>query len=187
MQQDKQNIRTKLLHKRANLDLLTQQQAAENILHQLHSKMFFNQAQHIAVYYATNNELNLDLVIDEIWQTNKRCYLPCLQPDSNKMLFGQYSSATQLKRAKHGIMQPHAPSYINMDELDLILVPGVGFTQDGIRLGMGGGYYDRALSPVTDKSATERPYICGIAYSAQMQDSLPNNMHDVVMDDVMYV
>jgi 5,10-methenyltetrahydrofolate synthetase len=61
---------------------------------------------------------------------------------------------------------------------DTVLVPCVGFTRDGYRLGYGGGFYDRTLA------RTPRPATVGIAYSS-LQADFPDDSHDIALDVVL--
>ena len=73
------------------------------------------------------------------------------------------------------------------DEI-LVLVPGLAFGKDNSRLGRGKGFYDRFLSELKKKTAAqgkERPWICGICYSAQIVESVPVDENDVRMDVVL--
>ncbi len=61
---------------------------------------------------------------------------------------------------------------------DIILVPGLGFSQDGKRLGRGKGFYDRYLE---QSSAVK----IGIAFEMQIENEIPTDSHDVIMDFVV--
>ncbi len=66
------------------------------------------------------------------------------------------------------------------DEIDLILVPGLAFSQDRHRLGRGGGFFDRLLA-----GAARNAFKLGICFSFQIIDRIPTEGHDVVMDAVV--
>ena len=61
---------------------------------------------------------------------------------------------------------------------DIIIVPGLGFSKDGKRLGRGKGFYDRYLE---HSSAVK----IGIAFEMQISNDIPTDEHDVVMDFVV--
>jgi 5-formyltetrahydrofolate cyclo-ligase len=65
-------------------------------------------------------------------------------------------------------------------ELDLVMVPGVGFTRDGARMGNGQGYYDRLLGQVRPDAA-----LIALAYECQLFPELAVSAHDVYMDKVI--
>ena len=81
---------------------------------------------------------------------------------------------------KFGILEPlpSAPE-ITPDNLDTLICPGIAFSPSGIRLGQGGGYYDRYLA----KTINAR--LIGVAFDLQIQDMLPNDLHDVAMHEII--
>jgi 5-formyltetrahydrofolate cyclo-ligase len=66
------------------------------------------------------------------------------------------------------------------NEIDLIIVPGLAFSQDRHRLGRGGGFFDRLLA-----GAAKNAFKLGICFSFQLLDNIPTEGHDVVMDAVV--
>jgi 5-formyltetrahydrofolate cyclo-ligase len=64
------------------------------------------------------------------------------------------------------------------NQLDFVVVPGVGFSSDGRRLGHGGGFYDRLLTDV-------KGFRCGVAYDEQLVDDLPAEPHDIRCDYIL--
>ena len=87
---------------------------------------------------------------------------------------------------RFGIPEPLAPSrsLIDARQLDLILMPLVGFDQQGNRLGMGGGFYDRTLAFMHHRKAWHRPKLVGLAHALQQVDSLEPSSWDVPLDGV---
>lgn len=79
------------------------------------------------------------------------------------------------------------------DEEIVVLVPGLAFTKDGLRLGRGGGYYDRFLERFSKPRAAnkgvtnseQRPKLIGVCYEAQLLKELPYTHHDIQMDAVL--
>ncbi len=69
---------------------------------------------------------------------------------------------------------------IPVEQIDLFVVPGLGFTPDGKRLGRGGGYYDATL-----KAGSIGSRRVGLAFAEQIVDDLPTNEDDVDVDLVV--
>ena len=67
-------------------------------------------------------------------------------------------------------------------EPDLVIVPLLAFDRDGVRLGQGGGYYDRALKALRD---TREVFVLGLAYSGQETANLPREPHDQALDAIL--
>ncbi len=84
-----------------------------------------------------------------------------------------------LRRGNLGILEPPANAPIApRNQLDFLLVPGLGFTPDGRRLGRGKGYLDRLLRDV-------RGWKCGAAFDEQVVADLPWEPHDVQLDCIV--
>lgn len=66
------------------------------------------------------------------------------------------------------------------NEIDLILVPGLAFSQDRHRLGRGGGFFDRLLA-----GAAKNAFKLGVCFSFQILEQIPTEAHDIVMDAVV--
>jgi 5-formyltetrahydrofolate cyclo-ligase len=85
----------------------------------------------------------------------------------------------ELVRGKHGILEPPANSpVVPLNQLDLVLVPGVAFDLHGRRLGRGYGYYDRLLDKVCGIK-------CGVAFDQQIKAELPEEPHDARLDCIL--
>jgi len=98
---------------------------------------------------------------------------------------GQYGGcavndlAKDLALGRFGILEPvaHCPVF-DLKQLDLALVPGIGFTLDGSRLGRGKGYYDRLLAEISG-------FKCGVAFDCQVAPCLPLEPHDVRLNCIL--
>ena len=86
-------------------------------------------------------------------------------------------------RANHmGISEPVGGAAVDLEKLDLVLMPLVAWDRQGRRLGMGGGYYDRAFKRVL---GLDRPERVGVAWSLQEADELPQESWDVSLHAVV--
>ncbi|WP_461247433.1 5-formyltetrahydrofolate cyclo-ligase, partial [Treponema sp. R6D11] len=73
-------------------------------------------------------------------------------------------------------MQPKEIEIV--EKIDLAIIPGVAFTTSGIRLGRGGGYYDKFL-------ANKNIYKIGLTSKENVFDYLPQESHDILMDRII--
>ena len=99
------------------------------------------------------------------------------------MSFHVVDSISELKDSDHGMYDICEPSS-SLPEPDLTdntvcIVPGLAFTQNGGRLGYGGGYYDRFLS------ANPNIYTIALAYEAVITDRLPVAKHDISINSIV--
>ena len=78
-----------------------------------------------------------------------------------------------------GILEPDPSIHakVNTMEIDFIIIPGIGFSRDGKRLGRGGGYYDRYL-----ETTLEQTLKIGVAFSLQIIAEIPMQTHDIAVD-----
>jgi 5-formyltetrahydrofolate cyclo-ligase len=89
------------------------------------------------------------------------------------------SSASELVRDAAGLLTPPLDrAAVAVGPADVVIVPGVGFTRAGARLGRGGGHYDRLLSHCAATSI-------GVAFDIQLVDELPTEPHDRPVDLVV--
>jgi 5-formyltetrahydrofolate cyclo-ligase len=87
--------------------------------------------------------------------------------------------ATQLIRGRYGVLEPRPECLLlPLKELDLALVPGIGFSLNGCRLGRGKGYFDRMLCEV-------RGWKCGVAFDWQVTVEIPSEQHDIHVNSIV--
>ena len=181
-------IRTTLRQQRRALTPHQQHRHAKRLASHLVHSPLFRPAQHIACYLANDGEVDLGPVMQRIWSMGKHCYLPILSEGKEKrMWFAPYGPATPLKNNRYGIAEPvcHPDEWLAPQQLDLVLMPLVGFDDQGNRLGMGGGYYDRSFAFLRQAHGIKKPRLLGVAHALQRVASLPFESWDVPMNAVV--
>lgn len=110
----------------------------------------------------------------------RQLYFPALEND--RIVARMVQSADELELAQGGIREPLPTRCQELParEIDLVLVPGLGFAADGTRLGRGRGQFDRFLAGLSAKAMR-----CGVCFGCQVQPSLPFGPHDVRMDCIL--
>lgn len=104
-------------------------------------------------------------------------YLPLLTPRRPSLRFVRYRPGQTLRANRFGILEPARPiPRVPRNRLDLILLPLVAFDPTGHRLGMGGGYFDRALASFRGK---RHPRRIGVAYDWQRIPDLTAQPWDI--------
>jgi 5,10-methenyltetrahydrofolate synthetase len=124
--------------------------------------------QRIALYCAFREELDTKPLIELAAARRCEIYFPLVDTRRRTM---------QFVSASHRI--------IGARWLDLVFIPLVGFDNHGARLGMGGGYYDRAFAFRHLRSAWRGPQLIGIAYELQRVAIIEAAAHDVSLDAVV--
>lgn len=181
----RQALRKKLREQRTKLTTAEQVLASQKITGQLIQNPLFQQSQHIAAYISINHEINPNRIIEKIWESHKRCYLPVLQ--KKQLAFSVYKRESPLKNNRLNIPEPPLlPELsINSHDLDLVLVPLLGFTVKGYRLGMGGGFYDRTFSFLLEENRSIKPYLIGLGYEWQKLEAFEIEEWDVPLNAII--
>ena len=189
-------LRKKLREARRKLSFEQHEDAAKHVASQLNALPFLNESTTTAGYLVNDGEVNLKYYIDSVWQASskKRFTLPVLHPVcKGHLLFLAYNPNTQLIRNKYNIEEPvlACKDVVPVTQCDVILMPLVGFDNNGNRLGMGGGYYDRTLSFTQRQTGSHlppkkrAPKLVGIAHDIQEVDALPIAPWDVPLDAIV--
>ena len=179
------NLRTRIKQKREQLSSENVDQLGGAIFRNLLDSNILEDKSRIAIYYSVNNEVATMQIIKHLWTKDKELFLPIIK--SNQLVFGSYNSGDNLSNNKFDIPEPttQREELITADVLDLVIVPLVAFDSDCNRLGMGGGYYDRALAFKKTSSKTSSPLLIGLAYELQKVNILEMNSWDIPMDGII--
>ena len=140
----------------------------------------------VAAYLAMPGEASLATFLAVA--AGARVYLPRISSRRRRTLeFVELAPGAELRRGPYGILEPPAHGRrARMATFDAVLVPLVAFDRDGHRLGMGAGYYDRALASRRDRNRSyRRPKLVGIAYACQEIESITARAWDVALDAVV--
>ena len=182
---DLKALRQQLRQRRKDLADNQQVIAAKQLCRHLLRLDCFQKSNHIAIYQAFNGEISLQFFITEAIAQGKQCYLPLL-PDSldEPLQFAHYQPEASMHQNRYGIAEPDFASepskIIEIEKIDLVLMPLVGFDHQGTRLGMGGGYYDRTFA-----QRSPHQMLIGVAHQCQQVEYLPCRDWDVPVDKVV--
>lgn len=183
MSKDKKSLRTTLRAKRDTIGAAERTQASLALLRHLCTQDWFPQKQTFAVYYPMASEIDIKPVIDSLWQHQKKCYLPRIMADG-RLVFALYTEQSALISNRFGISEPNDNAALcPLNELDVIFIPLLAFDEQGHRLGMGAGFYDKTLASLAEQRI--RPLLVGLAYELQKVDRLPQDPWDVSLDMVV--
>lgn len=138
-----------------------------------------NEANYIMIYYSVRNEVNTVRIIDYLLKAGKTVALPVCTPERD-LKAGVISDLSQLQPAPFGLMEPGPGAVIlENSKLELIIMPGIAFDENGHRLGHGAGYYDRFLLK------TPNAFKLGLAYDFQLLPEIPVESHDIKMNGLL--
>jgi 5-formyltetrahydrofolate cyclo-ligase len=128
----------------------------------------------VAAYVSVGREPGTGALLDALASAGKRVILPLLQPD-NDLDWAAYTGPDDLVPAGRGLLEPVSPA-LGRDAIataDAVVVPGLAVDRTGMRLGRGGGSYDRALGRVPVGTFT-----CVVLNDDEVLDVVPAAPHD---------
>lgn len=181
-------IRREIRSRRNALDIRQRRSLSRSLARRVATSPIFRRSLHIAFYLANDGEVDLGPLMERAFGMGKRCYLPVLSPTfHNRLWFAPYGPDTPLAPNQFGILEP-VVNWRNMRpswSLDLVLTPLVAFDNQGNRLGMGGGFYDRTLAYLERRRLWCKPRLIGTAYGFQQVPALSHAPWDVPLHGVM--
>ncbi|MGR1219692.1 5-formyltetrahydrofolate cyclo-ligase [Metapseudomonas otitidis] len=175
-------LRRLLRQQRRQLSPLQQKKAARALYRQLAQHPLFRRARHLALYLPNDGEIDPRPLLREAQRRGKATYLPVLNAwPRTRMAFQRLMPGERLVRNRFRIEEPRTNRARQRPvwTLDLVLMPLVGFDEEGGRLGMGGGFYDRSLAYRSRRKQGQKPTLLGLAHECQKVDRLPLASWDV--------
>ena len=167
-------LRDQLLTGRKRLPLSDLGERARQVADHLMASPEVRRAATVAAYVGVGSEPGTGPLLDALRGAGKRVLLPLLQPD-NDLDWAVYDSPADLRPAGRGLLEPVGPPLgpEAIATADVVLVPGLAVGRDGIRLGRGGGSYDRALGRVPVGT-----FVCVLLHQDELLEQVPAEAHD---------
>ena len=134
----------------------------------------FDAARCVMLFLSTATEVDTASIALRCWQDGKQVVVPKVSWDQRRMLPVEISSLKDGLTTTGPVREPIGGKPIPLDLIDLVIVPGLGFTRTGYRIGRGMGFYDRFLAQPDFLGRS-----CGLAFEEQVIESLPVLDHDV--------
>ncbi|HET6698021.1 MAG TPA: 5-formyltetrahydrofolate cyclo-ligase [Nocardioidaceae bacterium] len=128
----------------------------------------------VACYVSVSTEPGTGPLLEALQARGRRVILPVLQRDGD-LDWAAYTGPEALVAAGRGLLEPVGPR-LGPDAVataDVLLCPAVAVDRSGMRLGRGGGSYDRALSRVPVGT-----FVCALLYDGELLDAVPADDHD---------
>lgn len=116
----------------------------ELILAYLKNLPEWTEAKIIALTKSMSIEFSFEKVVELAQNMNKSIVVPVTLPH-RQMKFAFWDEKTQFQKNSFGVEEPIQPIWVDEEQIDLVIVPGLAYSKKGERLGFGGGYYDRFL------------------------------------------
>jgi len=175
----KRIIRSKILL-RLNSQKEEGREAKSRIIkNKLFRTLDFKKAKKILFYVSFEGEVNTEGMIKKALKLGKIIAVPVCQ--KNRMIKPcLLKENAELIKGPYGTLEPVGKKCLNSRDIDLVIVPGLGFDAYGNRLGRGKGYYDRFLKRLSHTTTS-----IGLAFDFQILPSIPTTKHDVAVKRVI--
>ena len=146
-------------------------------------KSRLKKAKRIALYRAYNGEVPVDGLARSFMEKGITCCFPKITDD--KMIFVDCKSLSDdsFSVSLMGIKEPVQDVPVDPRDIDVVVLPALAYNEEGIRLGAGGGYYDRYIG----NAGAKRPYLLGICYEFQICSDVPSDGHDISADFIAVI
>ncbi|MCS2148288.1 5-formyltetrahydrofolate cyclo-ligase [Scandinavium manionii] len=180
----RQNIRQIIRQRRRALTPDQQQHFAEQAAYRMMAYAPVMMGQTVALFLSFDGELDTRPLIEQLWLSGKKVYLPVLHPfSSGNLLFLYYHPHSELVMNRLKIQEPKLDvrDVLPLSELDVLITPLVAFDAQGQRLGMGGGFYDRTLQNWQQHGLQP----VGYAHDCQLVETLPTEKWDIPLPAVV--
>jgi len=179
MTSSKAKLRTHKRQQRQAMDAPAQRAAADAVSGLITQLPGWPSASRIALYLANDGELDTSSVEALCRNEGKQLFLPVIKVN-NELEFARWDTNVTLQVNRFGIPEPGADAErCCASALDIVILPLVAWDLQGGRLGMGAGFYDKALAGVSG------PLLIGLAHTMQQVPCVPNEPWDVSMDFVV--
>jgi 5-formyltetrahydrofolate cyclo-ligase len=170
----KASLRRRILAARAGLSADQRAAAGRAIRDALLALPQVQMAGTVAAYYSIGAEPDTHGLVYALWKRGSYVLLPRLRPDMD-LDWASYEGPDSLRAGPRGLTEPTEPSrgVAAVSRADLVIVPALAVDRQGVRLGRGGGSYDRALARVGPQVPT-----IALLYDAELLDEVPAAAHD---------
>lgn len=168
IRQEKESLRRRVLRARRRLAIEKRERLSNVLAARLFGLPEWVRAKGVGLYASLPGEVVTDGIIEGALGQGKRVVLPrVVDQESSRLVWHEISSLAELESGAYGVREPRADlPVVEVNELGLLLVPGVVFDGEGNRIGFGKGFYDRVL-------ASYHGYTVTLIFACQLVEKVP--------------
>ncbi len=132
----------------------------------------------LAIFYSIKSEIH---ILSEVTAWGLSLSLPCIEAKNSPLVFRRWNgNIHELETKPFGLLEPSKEAEIVIP--DILIVPLLAFDSTGVRLGYGGGYYDRSIAEIR---ALKNVVTIGIGFEIQKEAEIPQDVFDMKLDYVI--
>ena len=185
---DKKSLRKEIILRRDSLSPEIKKVKDLAVREKLTSMNEYKKAGAILLYASFRSEVDTENLIRQALLDRYTVALPRVDRESNTIKLYTIREWSDLASGCWGILEPleAAERAINIENIDIVIAPGVAFDESCNRLGYGKGFYDKLLSNrLSTSGGALCPRVVGLAYEEQIVPIIPCSPHDMKMDFVI--
>ena len=176
----KSQIRNKILLRLKKQKEEDSRKKSRLIKNKLFKASVFKKAKIVMFYVSFGGEVQTQEMIKDAQELGKIVVVPVCK--KNRVIKpSRFNARANFTKGPYGVCEPASKKFINLEDLDLVITPGVAFDKKGNRLGRGKGYYDCFLKKLSPKTA-----IVGLAFDFQVLPDIPATRQDVQVNRVIF-
>ncbi len=174
---DKKTFRKETLTRR---EILYSAEIDNRIVERFYQSSAYKESNCIMIYVSFGTEIKTHDLIKKMLSEEKTVVVPICEPATHTMILSQLHDFENDLQAGHwGILEVKEDKIdpVSSEVLDIVIMPGMAFTENGERMGFGGGYYDRFLEDLPEKVKT-----IAMIREDFIYDDIPTEPHDKNVD-----
>lgn len=180
--QEKKILRKQISSVKKLIPLEEKIRRSDAVMERLLEHPEYKKSKKILFYWSMDDEVFTKQTVIQAYDEGKEVYLPVVEGDNLRIRLFE-GAAAMVAGESFAIPEPSDDSpEVFIDDIDLVVVPGVAFDAQCSRMGRGKGYYDRLLSAATKEG---RPYTIGVCFDFQLVPKVPVEECDKPLDCVI--
>lgn len=179
---EKNKLRKELITQRQSLSKEDVEAKSIRIINDLLTLDEIESSDHIMIYMSFRNEVDTKYLFEELLSKGKKVIAGRCYKDTKEIVPVYVTGYDDFDIGNYGILEPKIldDNMVDVEDIDVVIVPGVGFDRKMDRIGFGAGYYDRFLSRLREDAL--RIAIC---YDEQIIEHVPTDDFDLKMDIII--
>ena len=184
IQMEKAKIRMQMVDRRARMHPDTRGAASKTIVARIAASDNFQRASALCCFSPLREEVQVMPLTHLADENGCKVFLPAFDEVDRVYRFRHWDLSVPLLAGRWNILEPQGTNFTILDGEVCVIVPGQAFDRSGMRIGYGGGYFDRMLREM--RAAKEcRVTAIGVAYAFQVLDRLPHDAKDQPVDMIV--
>ncbi len=178
--QEKKQLRNEIRERLKKIPKPLYEHYSYTIAQELYKDPLWQSASIIGITISIPPEVDTYQIIRTAWAEGKKIAVPKCFAKEKQMDFRELQRFDQLESVYFGLLEPIETEtvLVEKENIDLLIVPGLAFTQEGYRTGVGGGYYDRYLQHYQGNTLS-------LAFQEQLVSSVPIEEHDIPVGKII--